>query len=68
MNDSHRQGVPRHFGNRSEGINWRPKSAKTRKEAFQIAKEVINEAAGTDSIGGWHTGETVMVRIEQADE
>jgi len=29
---------------------------------------VINEAALTDSIGGWHTGETVMVCIEPADE
>ncbi len=46
----------------------RPKPAKTRKEAFRIAKEVINEAALTDSIGGWHIGETVMVCIEPADE
>ncbi len=46
----------------------RPKPAATRKEAFRIAKEVINEPALTDSIGGWHQGEVVMVLIEPADE
>jgi hypothetical protein len=41
---------------------------RRRKEAFRIAKEVINEAALRDSIGGWHQGEVVMVLIEPADE
>jgi hypothetical protein len=29
---------------------------------------VINEAALTDSIGGWHQVEVVMVLVEPADE